>query len=121
MADIISKHETLELKDGSTVALTLNFEKLLWLRAHGYDKEVAAAMAAISGKELDFLEMPYLFYAAYLCALPTTEEAKYTQSEFIAQMPFDMRRISDIFASLVIEKKTDVSKIRSSAVSRKAK
>ena len=121
MANIISKHETLELKDGNTVELTLNFEKLLWLKAHNYDKEVAAAMAAINGKELDFLEMPYLFYAAYLCALPTTEEPAYTQAEFIQQMPFNMGRVSEIFASLVEEKKTDVSKMRSSAARQKAK
>lgn len=121
MANIISKHETLELKDGNTVALTLNFEKLLWLRAHNYNKEVAAAMTAINGKELDFLEMPCLFYAAYLCALPTTEEPAYTQAEFIKQMPFDMGRISEIFASLITEKKTDVSKMHSSAARQKAK
>lgn len=121
MANIISKHETLELKDGNTVELTLNFEKLLWLKAHNFKEEVAAAMAAINGKELDFLEMPYLFYAAYLCALPTTEEPAYTQAEFIKQMPFNMGRVSEIFSTLVEEKKTDVSKMRSSAARQKAK
>lgn len=121
MAEITSKIETLELLDGNTVELTLNFKKLLWLRAHNYQKEVAVAMEAINRKELDFLEMPYLFYAAYLCALPTTETPAYTQDEFIGNMPFNMGRVSEVFASLIEEKKTEVSQMRSSAARKKAK
>ena len=119
MAEIISKIEKLELLDGSIVDLTLNFKKLLWLRANNYHKEVAVAMEAINKKNLDFLEMPYLFYAAYLCALPTTEKPAYTQDEFIGLMPFNMEHVTEFFASLIEEKKTEVLKMRSSATARK--
>lgn len=118
MAEINSKIERLELLDGNTVELTLNFKKLLWLRANGFEKEVAAAMHAINGKELDFLEMPYLFFAAYLCA---TDKPVYTQDEFIGSLPFDMEEITVTFNNLISKKKVDVSQMRSSAANRKAK
>lgn len=118
MAEINSKIEKLELNDGNVVELTLNFKKLLWLRANGFEKEVAAAMHAINGKELDFLEMPYLFFAAYLCA---NEEPAYTQDEFIAAIPFDMEEVTVTFTNLVSKKKVEVSQMRSSAANRKAK
>jgi hypothetical protein len=118
MAEIQSKIEKLELLDGNTVELTLNFKKLLWLRANGHSEEVTAAMHAINGKELDFLEMPYLFYAAYLCAV---SEPAYTQDEFIGVLPFDMEIISSVFANLISKKKAEASQMRSSAASRKAK
>lgn len=119
--EITSKIEKFELKDGNEIELTLNFAKLLWLRAHGYGKEVEIAMQAINKQNLDFIDMPYLFYGAYLCALPTTEKPKYTQNEFIELMPFNLEQVSEIFGNLIEEKKTEVSKIRSSAVHKKAK
>lgn len=112
MAEITSKVETLELLNGKTVELTLNFSRLLWLRNNGYTAEVAAAMAAINGKTIDMLDMPYLFYAAYLCA---TQEPEYNQQEFIKLIPFDLEETSMLFASLISKKKADVSKMRSSA------
>lgn len=112
MAEITSKIETLELLNGKTVELTLNFARLLYLRNNGYTKEVAAAMAAISGNTIDMLDSPYLFYAAYLCA---TKEPEYTQEEFIALIPFDLEETSTLFANLISKKKADVSKMRSSA------
>ena len=119
--EIISKIETLDLKDGNTVKLTLNFARMLWLRAHGYDKEVNMAMRVINGENIDFLEMPIYFYAAYLCALKSDETPAYTQEEFIELCPWDMERIAEVFASLTTEKKTELSKMRSSAVNKKAK
>ena len=118
MAEINSKIEKLEMLDGNIVELTLNFKKLLWLRANGYEAEVKAAMDAINGKELDFLEMPYLFYAAYLCAV---NEPAYTQDEFIGALPFDMEEITVTFNNLISKKKVDVSQMRSSAANKKAK
>lgn len=118
MAEIQSKIEKLELLDGNTVELTLNFKKLLWLRANGYEEEVKAAMRAISGKELDFLEMPYLFYAAYLCAVA---EPAYTQDEFIGVVPFDMESVANAYANLISKKKAEASQMRSSAANKKAK
>lgn len=119
--EITSKIETLELRNGDTVKLTLNFARMLWLRAHGYDKEINMAMRVINGENIDFLEMPIYFYAAYLCALKSDETPAYTQEEFIALCPWDMERVAQIFASLTTEKKTEVSKMRSSAVNKKAK
>lgn len=119
--EITSRVETLELRNGDTVKLTLNFARMLWLRAHGYDKEVNMAMRVINGENIDFLEMPIYFYAAYLCTLKSDEEPKYTQEEFIELCPWDMERIADLFAKLTTEKKTEVSKMRSSAVNKKAK
>lgn len=118
MAEINSKIEKLELLDGATVELTLNFKKLLWLRANGFEKEVKAAMDAINGQTLDILEMPYLFYAAYLCA---TNEPAYTQDEFISVVPFDMEEVVVTYSNLVSKKKVTVSQMRSSVPSKKAK
>ena len=119
--EITSKIETLDLKDGNTVKLTLNFARMLWLRANGYDKEVNMAMRVINGENIDFLEMPIYFYAAYLCGLKSDETPAYTQEKFIELCPWDMERVAEIFASLTTEKKTEVLKMRSSAVNKKAK
>ena len=116
--NIKSKVEKLQLLNGDTVELTLNFARLLYLRANGYEKEVKAAMNAINGTTLDMLDMPFLFYGAYLCA---TEEPKYTQAQFIDLMPWDMEEISTIYANINSKKKVDLSKMRSSAVNKKAK
>lgn len=106
MAQIYSRTVKLELLDGKTVELTLNFKMLLYLRANGYDKEVSMAMKAINGNKLDFLEMPALFYAAYLCALPTSEKPAYTNEEFVGLVPFDMQKVGEAFTALISEKKT---------------
>lgn len=119
--EITSKIETLDLRDGNTVKLTLNFARMLWLRSTGYDKEVNMAMRVINGENIDFLEMPIYFYAAYLCALKSDETPAYTQEEFIELCPWDMERVAELFAKLTTEKKTEVSKMRSSAVNKKAK
>lgn len=118
MAEIKSKIEKLELLDGETVELTLNFARMLYLRANGYKKEVEAAMQVVNGKELDMLEMPYFYYAAYLCA---NTEIKYTQEEFIALVPWDLEEAVTLFSNLNSKKKVDFSKMRSSAISKKAK
>lgn len=118
MAEIKSKIETLELLDGEKVELTLNFARMLWLRANGYEKEVAAAMSVINGKDLDMLEMPYFYYAAYLCA---NTEIKYTQEEFIALVPWDLKEAMTLFTNLNSKKKVELSKLRSSAINKKAK
>ena len=118
MAEINSKIVKLELLDGNVVELTINFKKLLWLRVNGYEKEVKAAMNAINGQTLDFLEMPYLFYAAYLCAV---EEPKYTQDEFIGLVTFDMEEVVLTYSNLVTKKKVTASQMLSSVPSKKAK
>lgn len=118
MAEIKSKIETLELLDGETVELTINFARMLWLRANGYEKEVAAAMRVINGKDLDMLEMPFFYYAAYLCA---NKDIKYTQEEFIALCPWDLEEAVTLFSNLNSKKKIDISKLRSSAINKKAK
>jgi hypothetical protein len=109
MAQIYSRTVKLELLDGKTVELTLNFKMLLYLRANGYDAEVSTAMKAINGNKLDFLEMPAVFYAAYLCALPMGEKPAYTNEEFVGLVPFDMQKVGEVFAFLISEKKTALS------------
>lgn len=106
MAQIYSRTVKLELLDGETVSLTLNFKMLLYLRANGYDNEVAMAMKAINGEKVDWLEMPALFYAAYLCALPAGEKPAYTSDEFIGLIPFDVGEVGKVFTSLITQKKT---------------
>jgi hypothetical protein len=118
MAEIKSKIEKLVLLDGNTVELTFNFARLLFLRANGYEKEVAAAMKFISDGINDVLDMPVVFYAAYLCA---TREPAYTKDEFIALVPWDMEETATLYANLNSKKKIDVSKMRSSAAKQKAK
>lgn len=118
MAEIKSKIEKLVLLDGNTVELTFNFARLLFLRSNGYEKEVAAAMKFISDGINDVLDMPVVFYAAYLCA---TKEPAYTKDEFIALVPWDMEETATLYANLNSKKKLDVSKMRSSAAKQKAK
>jgi hypothetical protein len=119
--EITSKYETLKLRNDDEVKLTLNFARMLWLRSNGYDKEVNMAMRVINGENVDFLEVPIYLYAAYLCALKSDETPAYTQEEFLELCPWDMEIIAHVFARLTTEKKTEVSKMRSSAVNRKAK
>ena len=119
MAVITSKIEKLELMNGETVELTLNYARLLYLRSNGYEKEIARAMKTISGKgDIDMLETPYLYYAAYLCA---NNEPKYTQEEFIALIPFDLAENANLYANIISKKKVEISKMRSSAARQKAK
>lgn len=118
MAEIKSKIETLELLDGIKVNLTFNFGRLLWLKNNGYKALVEKAVDFISNGTDDVLNMPVIFYAAYLCA---TETPAYTEEEFTALVPWDMEELSILFANLNSKKKVDVSKMRSSAINRKAK
>ena len=118
MAEITSKIEKLELENGKTVDLTLNFARMLWLRNNGYDKEVAACMQVINGKEIDMLDMPDFLYGAYLCA---NKEPEYTKEEFTALLVWDLEEIMQCWANLNSKKKVDISKMRSSAPKQKAK
>lgn len=106
MAQIYSRTVKLELLDGKTVPLTLNFKMLLYLRANGHEEEVKMAMKAINGEKVDWLEMPALFYAAYLCALPAGDKPAYTSDEFVGLIPFDVETVGKAFTSLITQKKT---------------
>ncbi len=114
MAEINSKIETLELMDGNTVTLTLNFKRLLWLRGNGYEKQVNKAMKLFSTKQedIDILDFPLLIWAAYLCA---NLEPAYTEDEFIGLLPWDLTELGEVIASLNAKKKGTPSKKRSNA------
>lgn len=114
---IKSRVEKMVLINGDVISMTLNFKKLLYLRANGYEKEVNLAMKSINGKELDMLDMPFVFYAAYLCA---NSEPAYTQDEFIGLIPWDLAECGMVFNNLNSKKKVKISEKRSSAESPKA-
>lgn len=118
MAEIKSKVEKLELLNGETVDLTFNYARLLWLRNNGYSKEIELAMRIINSKEVDTLELPYYFYAAYLCA---NKDIKYTKDEFLELVPWNLEKNFELFGLLLGKKKDEISKVRSSARSKKAK
>ena len=119
MAEIKSKNETLELLDGETVELTLNFGRLLWLRGAGHEKQVNEAMRFLIDQEnIDILRVPAFIWVAYLCA---TAEPKYTEDEFYGLLPWDLGELTSIIYSLNNKKKAEVSKVRSSAIGKKAK
>lgn len=102
MADYISRCEHITLNNEEVVPLTLNFKKMLWLKANGYKNAVDAAMNAINGKSLDFLEMPFVLWAAYLCAV---DKPEYTEDEFIELLPWDLEEVATIFTALNSKKK----------------
>lgn len=102
MEKIVSSLEELTLNDGNTVTLTMNFARLLYLRGHGREKEVAAGMGMLNARELDMLDCPKLFYCAYLCA---NEEPAYTFEEFTALIPFDLEICAKLFQKLTTSKK----------------
>lgn len=113
MAEINSKIETLELMDGVTVELTLNFKRLLWLRGNGYEKEVNEAMQLLGGgNNVDLLKFPMLIWVAYLCA---NVNPAYTEDEFIGALPWDFEEIGRVVASLNAKKKGAPFKQRSNA------
>ena len=114
MAEIHSKIETIELMDGETVNLTLNFKRLLWLRGNGYEKEVNEAMQLLSGGKdsVDILKFPVLLWVAYLCA---NEKPAYTEDEFIGVLPWDFEEVGRVVASLNSKKKGTPFKTRSNA------
>lgn len=102
MEKIVSSLEELTLNDGNTVTLTMNFARLLYLRGHGREKEVAAGMSMLNSRDPDMLDCPKLFYCAYLCA---NEEPAYTFDEFAALIPFDLGLCAKLFQKLISSKK----------------
>lgn len=115
---IKSRVEKIVLINGDVVEMTLNFKKLLYLRANGYEKEVNMAMKAINGKEITMLDMPFIFYAAYLCMV---SEPAYTQDEFIGLLPWDLEECGKLFNNLNSKKKVKNSAEPLNAESPKAK
>lgn len=102
MAEITSRCEHLTLIDGTEIPLTLNFKKLLWLRANGYADAVSRAMSMLQKREIEILELPYFLWAAYLCAVDVPD---YTEDEFIGLIPWDMEEAMNLFNNLNTKKK----------------
>lgn len=113
MAEINSRIETLELINGETVNLTLNFKRLLWLRGNGYEKAVNEAMQMLKdGKDFDIFKLPVFIWVAYLCA---NEKPAYEEDEFIGLLPWDLEELAQIIAALNAKKKGTPFKARSGA------
>ena len=115
---IKSSVEKLTLINGDEIELTLNFKKLLYLRSTGYEKDINAAMKSLNGSNLDMLDMPFVFWAAYLCAV---DKPAYTQDEFFELLPWDIAECTRLFNDLNTKKKAKNSAKLSNVESPKAK
>ena len=104
MAEIKSYITKLELNDGETVELTMNFARLFVLKSQNKaDVETALAMFSENVRNnFNVLDFATFMWVAYLCA---NTEPKYDRDEFMAALPFDLKLLSETFANIVSPKK----------------
>ena len=100
--EITSRCEHIKLIDGTEIPLTLNFKKLFYLRANGYEKAVNDAMKMLQKKGIDLLDMPCFLWVAYLCAV---DKPAYTEDEFVGLLPWDIPEAMTLFNNLNTKKK----------------
>lgn len=111
MANISSNLYSLELQNGETVNLTLNFAALYKLRAKDkklYERYNSIITAGEIKDEIDNIE---ILYVAYVCANINDEYMSF--EEFIEFIPYDREEISDVLLALLTPqaKKKDLLKL----------
>ena len=97
-------YQELELENGTTVKLTLNFARLLKLKSDNpglYDR----FMKVLQSKNFDIVfDSLTVLYTGYLCA-NITEESVLSEEEFIELVPFDLELINVAAGNLIQSKK----------------
>ena len=96
--------QELELMDGTTIKMTLNFARLLNLKNNNaglYDR----FMKVLQNKNFDIVfDSLTVLYTGYLCA-NITEESVLSEEEFIELVPFDLELINVAAGKLIQSKK----------------
>lgn len=97
-------YQELELENGETVKLTLNFARLLKIKNDQpklYDK----FMKVLQNKEFDIVfDSLTVLYTGYLCA-NINNESILSEDEFYENIPFDLEVINVVAGQLVQGKK----------------
>ena len=97
-------YQELELMDGTTIKMTLNFARLLNLKNNNaglYDR----FMKVLQNKNFDIVfDSLTVLYTGYLCA-NITEESVLSEEEFIELVPFDLELINVAAGKLIQSKK----------------
>lgn len=100
---INSSVATLTLNNGEIVELTLNFLRLMQLKADKKTRtDVEKAMAVLNNPKADILDFGDLFWVAYLCQ---NTEPKYSHDEFFGAIDFDVEEITSAIETLCTAKK----------------
>lgn len=112
MGDIKSTYFDLELNNGDTVSLTLNFGRLYKLRMKNRDLYERYNNTQRKGKkEFDELDLTVIIYTAYVCANIDSENL-FTYEEFLELMPCDRKILGACITALIApsKKKADSQK-----------
>lgn len=107
----------LELQNGNTVDLSLNFLALAKLKNLD-EKAYTEYFDALNGKKDKIFTNVQVVYTAYLCALIKTDsfdDSRMTYNDFIGQLPEDTFEILSLGDKLLNPKKAKGSAERSSA------
>lgn len=108
-----SSTETLELINGKTVNLTLNFKKLLNVKNKKKDLYKRYNKAIIEGMT-DTFDVITILYTAYLCCLDDIDTAM-TEETFMEMVPPYVGELNKIARNLVSPKKQEASEKHSEA------
>ncbi len=100
---IKSKTELLELENGTSVKLTLNFSRLMYIRSSRKDIYKRYNDIMMDGPK-DIFDNITILYTAYLCALEDGEK-ELTEKEFIENLPPYQQLINQIVMDLTRPKK----------------
>ncbi len=104
MSEIKNTFYNLQLLDGRTVKLTLNYARLYALRSKNkaaYDKYVKTKNS-LDDKNIDEFDLVYIIYTAYLCANPDASESF---EEFLEVVPNDDFIIGQLLVNLIAPSK----------------
>lgn len=97
-------YQELELIDGQTIKMTLNFARLLKVKNDQpqiYDR----FMKVLQNKDFDIIsDSLAVLYVGYLCA-NVSNESVMTEDEFVELMPFDLELINVKAGQLIQGKK----------------
>ena len=97
-------YQELELLNGETVKLTLNFARLLKIK-NDQPKVYDSFMKVLNNKEFDIVfDSLTVLYTGYLCA-NINNESILSEDEFYENIPFDLEVINVVAGQLVQGKK----------------
>ena len=99
-----NSYQELELENGTTVKLTLNFARLLQIK-NEQPKVYERFMKVLQNKNFDIVfDSLTVLYTGYLCA-NMNNESVLSEEEFVELIPFDLEVINVTAGALIQSKK----------------
>lgn len=91
------KNQKIELMNGETIKLTMNFAKIMKIKQNNPD--LYNELQAIFRGDVDPVLSPLkVLYVSYLCANDTV---KYSEQQFMELVPFDLQMVNEMSARLL--------------------